>query len=118
MAPSIAHFVTFEIGSILSVLRRLGFLATLWSCAPIAVVGMVIIIYVAAEVIAAMEPRTGADEDPAGKPFRTVVAGGGTAIGGSVIVPIRTFRDDSDVDADLSLHFGGGHREADCSHTG
>jgi hypothetical protein len=96
----------------------LGFLATLWRRAFIAVFRMVIIIYVATEVIAAMKPRTGADEDTTGKPFRTVVAGGSAAIRSSVIVPIRTFWGGSDVDADLSLYFGSGHRETDCSHTG
>jgi hypothetical protein len=118
MAAPITHFIPLEIGCILGMLCGLGFLATLWHCASIAVLRMVIIIYVATEAIAATKPRTGADEDTTGKPFRTVVAGGGTAIGRSVIVPIRTFRGDSDVDADLSLYFWSGHREADCSHTG
>jgi hypothetical protein len=118
MAAPITHFIPLEIGSILGMLRGLGFLATLWHCASIAVLRMVIIIYVATEAIAATKPRTGADEDTTGKPFRTVVAGGGTAIGRGVIVPIRTFRGSSDVDADLSLYFWSGHSEADCSHTG
>jgi hypothetical protein len=65
-----------------------------------------------------MKPRTGTDEDATGKPFRTVVAGGSTAIRRGIIVPIRTFRGDSDVNADLSLYCGSGHREADCNDNG
>jgi hypothetical protein len=79
---------------------------------------MVTVIYVATEVLTAMKPWTGTDEDTTGKPFRTVVAGGSAAIGRGVIVPIGTIRGDSNVDADLSLYFGSGHREADCSDNG
>jgi hypothetical protein len=79
---------------------------------------MITVIHLTAEVIAAMEPRTGADEDATVKPFRTVVAGRSTAIRRGVIVPIRTFGGDSDVNADLSLHFWSGYREADCCNAG
>jgi len=118
MAAPITHFISFEMGHVLGMPCGLGSLATLWRCAFIAVFRVITVIYVATEVIAAMKPRTGTDEDTTGKPFRTVVAGGSTAIRRGVIVPIRTFRGGSDVNADLSLYFGSGHREADCSDNG
>jgi hypothetical protein len=77
--------------------------------------GMQTVIYVAVEVGRTMKPRASTDEDSTCKPFRAVVAVGSTAIRSDVIVAIGTIRGDSDVDTDLSLRSGNGHREADCS---
>jgi hypothetical protein len=118
MAAPITHFIPFEIGSILGMLCGFGFLATLWRCTLIAVLRMVTVIYVATEVLATMKPWTGTDEDTTVKPLRPIVARGSAAIGRGVIIPIGTFRGDSNVNADLSLYFGSGHREADCSDNG
>jgi len=118
MAAPITYFISFEMGHVLGMLCGLGFLATLWRRAFIAVFRVIIVIYVATEVIVAMKPRTGTDEDTTGKPFRTVVAGWSTAIRRGIIVPIRTCRGYSDVNADLSLYFGSGYHEADCSDNG
>ncbi len=117
MAAPITYLIAFEMGHIFGVLCRLEPRATLWGCAPIAMFRMIIVIHMTAEVVAAMKPRTGTDEDTTGKPFRTIVAGRSAAIRGSVIVPIGAFRGDSNVNADLSLQFGSGHREADGSDT-
>ena len=105
MAAPIPHFIPFEMGHVLGMRCGLVFVATLWRRAFIAVFRVIIVIYVAAEVIAAMKPRTGTDENTTGKPFRTVVAGGRAAIRRGVIVPVRTFRGDSNVNADPSLIF-------------
>jgi hypothetical protein len=118
MAAPITHFISFEMGHILGMHCRLGSLATLWCCAFIAVFRVKTVIHVATEAIAAMKPRTGTNEYTAGKPFRTVVARGSTAIRDGVIVPIRTFRGSTDVNADLSLYSRSCHGEADCSDSG
>jgi hypothetical protein len=75
------------------------------------------VIYVALEVFGAVIPRASANEHTIRKPFRAVVAVGSTTIRRVVIVTIRAFRWDSNVDADLSLCSGSCHREADSSHS-
>jgi len=75
------------------------------------------VVYLALEVIRAMKPRASANEDVPGKPFRAVVAGGGTAIRSDVIVTIGTVRGYSDFDADLSFCFGGCSGEADSGNS-
>ena len=114
VATSIPHFVSFEMRTA-DAFCRLGFLATLWQLALIAVFRMEAVIYVSLESTGAMKPRASADEGLAVKPFWTVVACRGTVIGSHVIVTIGTFRGDSDVDADLSFCFWGGSGEADSS---
>jgi hypothetical protein len=79
---------------------------------------MEIVIYLATEALTSMKPRTGTDEYTTRKPFRTIVAGGSTPIRGGVIVPIRTFRGDSNVNADLSLYFRSGYHEAHRGNAG
>jgi hypothetical protein len=79
---------------------------------------MITVIHLASEVIATTKPRAGTDEDTTGKPFRTIVAGGSTPIRSGVIVPIRAFRGDSNVNADLSLYFRSGYHEANCGNAG
>src|ERR1700678_1441666 len=70
MAASIPHFVAFEVRTIDN-FRRLCFLTTGRKCALISVIRMETIIYVAVELIGAMKPWAGANEDAAAKPFRT-----------------------------------------------
>jgi hypothetical protein len=76
------------------------------------------VIYLATEALTAMKPRPGTDEGTTRKPFRTIVAGGSTPIRSGVIVPIRAFRGDSNVNADLSLYFRSGYHEANCGNAG
>jgi len=96
----------------------LVFVATLGRRASIAVFRVIIVIDVATEVIAAMKPWTGTDEDTTGKPFRTVVAGGSAAIRRGVIVAVRTFRGDSNVNGDPSVHIRNGDHEANYGNAG
>jgi hypothetical protein len=74
------------------------------------------VIHIALEAAGAVKPRAGANEDVPVKPFRTVVAGRSTSVRSGVIVTIGTFGGYSDVDADLSLCFGGVSREAESSN--
>jgi hypothetical protein len=118
MAAPITYFIPFEMGHVLGMRCGLVFVATLWRRASIAVFRVIIVIYVATEVIAAMKPWTGTDEDTTGKPFRTVVAGGSAAIRRGVIVSVRTFGGDSNVNADPSLCIRSGYHEANCGNAG
>jgi hypothetical protein len=105
------------VGNLIETLSRLGFVATVWLWAIIAVLRMETVIYVASEVVSAMKPRANANEDATGKPFRAVITVGGAVVWSDVIVTVGTFRRDSDVDAYLSLCFGSSCREADCSNS-
>jgi len=75
------------------------------------------VIYVALELIGPMKPRAGPNEDVPAEPFRTVIAGRGTVIRSDIIVTVGAFRGYSDVNADLSLCFGGGNGEADSGNS-
>jgi len=64
------------------------------------------VVYMAVEVSAAMKPWACAYEDAPGKPFRTVVARRSAAIRSLVVVAVRTFGSDPDIEANLSLRPG------------
>jgi hypothetical protein len=108
---SITLFVSLEM-LFIDALGRLGPLPTVWHCAPITMLWMESVIYVATELAGAMKPRSGANEDLPIKPFWAVVAGGSTPVRSGVIIAVGTLRGDTDVDADLSLCFRGAYREA------
>jgi len=116
MAASIPHFVAFEVRAI-DTFCRLGFLASGWHRALIAMRRMEMVIYVALELSCAMKPGAGANESVSAEPLWAVIAGRSTVIGGSVIVAIRAFRGYANVDADLGLYSGGANREADCRNS-
>ena len=105
VATTVAHLVSFKVGAV-DALCRLSSFATVWQRPRVAVRRMECVIHVTAKVAAAMKPRTSAYEDAAAKPFRTVIARRSAAIGSLVVVTVRTFRSDSDTDADLSLRLG------------
>jgi hypothetical protein len=115
VATSIAFFVSFEVGAI-DPLCRLGFLATVWLGALVALLWVEAVIYVASELGLPMKPRAGADEDIPSKPLRPVIARRRTVIRSDVIVTIGALRSYPDLNADLSLRFWKGCREADCSN--
>jgi hypothetical protein len=106
VATPIPLFVSFEMVFV-DTLGWLGFLATVWPCALVALLWIETVIYLAAELALAMKPRAGANEDVPSKPFWAIVATGGTVIRSDVIIAVGTFRGYSDFDADLSLRSGG-----------
>ena len=114
VTASVAHFVAFEVLNLIEMFIRIGFFATGWLWAVIAVLGMETVIYVAVEACSAMKPRASANEDAAGKPFWAVVAVGRAVVRRDIIVAVGTFRRDSDFNGYLSLCFGSNYREADC----
>jgi len=117
VAAPITHFISFEVGNLVDGLRRLRLIARVWRGAFIPVFGMKMVVDVALEVVRAMKPRAGANEDTARKPFRAVVSIGSAAIRSSVIVTVGAVGGGSNVncDADLGLCFGSGHREENSS---
>jgi hypothetical protein len=112
VATSIPHFISCKVRTI-DTFCRLGFLASFWEWALVAVIRMETVIDVTLKVTSAVIPRASANEAVPVKPLWTVVARGGTAIRSGVIVTIGTCRGYSDADAHLSLGFGRGRREAD-----
>jgi len=110
----IPHFIAFEVVNLIEMLVGIGSFTASGLGAVIAMFGMEMVIYVAVEACGTMKPRAGANEEAAGKPLWTVVAVGGTVVRSNVIVAVRAFRRDADVDLYLSLRFGSGYREADC----
>jgi hypothetical protein len=102
VAPSVALFISFEMGLVYAP-RRLWLLAAVWHWALIAVFWMEGIIDVAMKAFGAMKPRTSANKDTTSEPLRTVVPGWRTAIWSDVVVTVGTFRCNTKADADLRL---------------
>jgi hypothetical protein len=102
MAPSIAHFVSPEMG-LIDTSRRLGPVAPVRYRAVVTVLWMEPIIDVAMKIGRTVKPRAGADEYTAAKPFWSVIAGWRTTIWSNVVVSVGAVRSDADIDTDLSL---------------
>jgi hypothetical protein len=115
VATSVPLFVSFEVVTI-DALGWLGLLATVWLRAFIAVLRIEAVVYLAAELIAAVKPRARANENVPTKPLWTVVAGRSTVVRGDVIVSVGTVRSHADFDADLSLRPGSCCRKATAGH--
>jgi len=73
---------------------------------------MEVVIHVAPEIVAAMEPWASADEHASAEPLRTVITKRSTVIGGNVVIAVGTVRGYSDLDADLGLCSGSGWCQA------
>jgi hypothetical protein len=109
VASPVASFVSVEVvETLLSAARQ----------RPMVAVSRVeAVVYVAVEAVRTMEPGTGSKKQAADKPVGAVVAVGSAVIRRDVIIPVGTFRRDADVDLHLSLCFGSGYGEADCSNS-
>jgi len=110
VAAPIAHFVSFEVRHFIEMVCRIGPIAGVRHGTFVPMVRMKMIIYVAPEVGGAMEPWAGADENSSYEPLRSIVTVGSASIGRSVVITVRAHRCGSDVDGDLSVHFGCCHR--------
>ena len=109
VAFSIAHFVPFEVRSIYTP-ALFCFLTNFGHWPFIAMLRVEAIVYVPVELGWAMEPGSGANENAAGKPFRSVISRGSARIRSNVIVSIGTLRRHTDVNGDLGAAFGGDAR--------
>jgi hypothetical protein len=103
------HFISSEMVDLIEPIRLLTVITTVRYSAFKATLNIETAIYMTAKVCRAVKPGAGPKEDTTHKPFRAVVAIGSAGIRGIVIVPVRASGFGSDVDADLSLHFGSGH---------
>lgn len=105
----IPHLVSFEVLAIDTPCLFRSF-TRFGHRALVAMGWMEMVIYVTPKVGRPMKPWASAYEDAANKPFRTVVAGRSTGVGGDVIVTVGTVGGCTDFDADLSLCLGPGNR--------
>jgi len=111
MPASIAHFVSLEMRSFY-MLFWIRFFATSWHRALITMVRMEVVIHMAPEIVAAMEPWANTDEHAPAEPLRAVITKRSTVIGGNVVIAVGTVRGYSDLDADLGLCSGSGWCQA------
>jgi len=112
VAVAVAHFVAFEVFDVVD--GPGGMLAAFGMRAVVSVVGMEMIIDVAAKALRAVEPGADADEDAAAEPLRAVIAVGSAVVGWNVVIAVGTDRRGSNLDGYLSLGLGSGYGEADC----
>jgi hypothetical protein len=116
MTTAVAYLIAVEVLIVIDVILGAGRLTTGRVWAVVSVLGIIVIIDVAVEVLPSVEPGTRADEDPAGKPLGTVVTVRGTPIGSSFIVAVWAVGSRPNVDADLSLGFRSCKCEAESSN--
>jgi hypothetical protein len=110
VTAAVAHFVAVEVIPI-DTLRFIAPIAASRQVASISVIAIEMVVHVAVEVAVAMKPRTSSDEEAiVDEPFRTVVAGGSTVIGGTVVIPVWAIGSRADVYVDL-----GGDRMQTCN---
>ena len=69
VTAAIAHFISSKVANMVQAILPFGSLAAIRVAATIAIVRMEAVVYMSAEVVAAMEPRTGADKPTASEPF-------------------------------------------------
>src|SRR3984957_19738966 len=111
VAAPVADFISFEVGILIGMLRCVRFLAAFGVRALVAVLGIEVVVHEAVEFVRAAEPRTGADENAAGKPFRAVVAVRSAIVGRRIIVAVWAIRGGCGF-AGLSAYRGGFCRQA------
>jgi hypothetical protein len=99
MAAAVSHLVTVELR--FGVLD--GFFAAGWHRAVVAGVDVEVVVDVAAEVLRAVEPGAGPDEDAAGEPLRTVVAMRSAGVGRVIVIAVGAHGGRSDAYGDLSM---------------
>ncbi len=83
-----------------------GFFATCGVGAVIAVLGVVVVVDGTAEVLGAVEPGAGSDEDSAGEPLGAVVAVGSAVIGRDGVVAVWALGGYADAYCDLGRGLG------------
>jgi hypothetical protein len=103
VSTAVMHFISTEVVHMIDVIFPSTPFAPLGQVPSVAVMNIEMIIYVAVEVMRAMEPRASANEDAAYKPLRSVVSIGSARIRRVVIVAVRAYRFGSNGDADLSF---------------
>ena len=108
VALAVAGFISLEVIEAGGTALREG--------AVVAITGIEAVIYVSVEAGVAVEPGTGADEEPAHEPVGAVVAVWRAVIGRVVEVSVRAHRSDADVDGNLGVSLRRGECESKGKH--
>jgi hypothetical protein len=116
VAMSVTHLVTMEVFHMLRMKISAGGFSASGVWPVIAMLRVVVVVYVAVEVIWAVKPGTRPDEDTAAEPLRAVVTIGSAVVGSDVVVAVRTYRSRANADADLSLRSRGCDGDTESSH--
>ena len=95
VAAPITHLVSAE------VIKGLVTTVRVWT--SVAVMRIETVINVALEVVGAVEPRAGSDEQATAEPLGPVVPVWGAGVWGGIVVAIRAIRCCSDIDGDLCM---------------
>ena len=103
---SITYLISLEVVHMIDPVLRTRALPTLRNGAVISMLNVKVVIYVAAEVCRAMEPRTSSDEYSTAEPIRSIVTISSTIVRSIIVVPIRAHRRLSDADGNLGRRRG------------
>src|SRR3954452_1619600 len=99
VAVAVAHLVSVEVfGSTVPAFVRP--VASMGELTTVAMIRMVVVVDIAVEVLRAMKPGAGADEDTTAKPLGAVVTVGSAMIGRDIVVAVGTRGSNTDVDVD------------------
>src|SRR5580698_5504208 len=86
--------------------------------AAISTARIVAVVHVAVKIAMSVKPGACADKRPAIEPIRPVISVGSTAIWSVVIVAIRAYRLNSDIDTNLGPCFKTAPHQANCRNSG
>jgi len=117
VTASIPHFIRLEVCDLIEMIFRRGSLPTSRHRAVIAMIRMETIIHMAVEALGAVKPWTSANEDATCKPLRAVVTVWCAGVRRDVVIAVRTYRCDSNVDAHLGLGCGSNYSAAEYSNS-
>lgn|SRR5579862_4947610 len=118
VSAAIAHLVPMKILGVMCEVLRIGMIAVVRIRPMIAVVRVEMIIYVSVEIVVAMEPRSGSDENASAEPVGTVIAKGSTVVGRVIVITVGTNRFHSDIDGYLGWRSGRGNPERSSGQSG
>ena len=87
--------------------------ATLWQRSIVTATRIIAIVNVAVKAVTAVKPGASSDKKSAIEPNRSIVAIRRTAVGGVVVITVRTVRGYAYVNANLGLSIASGGRQPD-----
>lgn len=118
MSPAITHLVAVEMIIVMGEVFRIGMIAVMRIRPVVAVAGIVVTIYMTVEIMMAMKPRSGSDENAVVEPFRSVVSPWCAVVWRKIVVAVWTYGLGSDGDRYLGRRGGRGDQERGCGESG
>ncbi len=85
MTATVARFVALKVRSV-NAFGFVGFFPAFRHRSLVAIVRMKTVVNVAMEIVMTMKPRSGADEDTAAEPFRSVIACGSAGVRRYIVI--------------------------------